>query len=290
MLRLNFARTLAAAALAAPALPAAAQSSLVTLHVGTSAADDVTPILWAKTTGMFAKAGLDVDIQKLTSGSAVTSAVIGGTLDVGRSSLLPLISARNHGVPIQLVAPAQVSIGEDPSSGIIVMKDSPVKTGRDLNGMTVPRRRCAITSMCRRGRGSMRTAAIRRRSNTSSCRSPPTSRPWKRDASPRPHFRIRFSQRPRERQSATDRPSERRDRKAVPDYRMVRYRSGDRAEARCAGEVRASDASGDAPSRTRIRRKPSRSFPNSGASTRRSLQVWRVHRRRSRSMRKISSR
>ena len=136
--RLDFSRAIAAAALAASALPAAAQSSLVTLHVGTSAADDVTPILWAKTTGMFAKAGLDVDILKLTSGSAVTSAVIGGTLDLGRSSLLPLISARNHGVPVQLVVPGQVSIGEDPSSGIIVLKDSPVKSGRDLNGQTVP--------------------------------------------------------------------------------------------------------------------------------------------------------
>ena len=52
--------------------------------MGTNAADDVTPLLWAKATGMFAKAGLDVDIEKLTSGSAVTSAVIGGTLDIGR--------------------------------------------------------------------------------------------------------------------------------------------------------------------------------------------------------------
>ena len=49
------------------------------LRVGTNAADDVTPLLWAKATGMFAKAGLNVDIQKMTSGSAVTAAVIGGS-------------------------------------------------------------------------------------------------------------------------------------------------------------------------------------------------------------------
>lgn len=136
--RLTFTRALAAAALAGPALPAFAQSTPLTLHVGTNAADDVTPLLWAKASGMFAKAGLDVDIQKLTSGSAVTAAVLGGTLDVGRTSLLPLISARSRGVPIQLIAPAEISMGEDPSAGLIVLKDSPVKSGRDLNGTTLP--------------------------------------------------------------------------------------------------------------------------------------------------------
>ena len=118
--------------------PAVAQSALPMLRVGTNAADDVTPLLWAKATGMFAKAGLNVDIQKMTSGSAVTAAVIGGSLDIGRSSLLPLISARSRGVPIMLIAPAEVSIGEDPSGGIIVLKDSPITSGKDLNGATLP--------------------------------------------------------------------------------------------------------------------------------------------------------
>jgi NitT/TauT family transport system substrate-binding protein len=136
--RRDFARTLAAAALTGLARPAAAQSGMTTLHVGTNAADDVTPLLWAKATGMFTKAGLDVDIQKLTSGSAVTAAVLGGTLDIGRSSLLPLISARSHGVPVQLIAPAELSVGEDPSAGIIVLKDGPIKSARDLNGSTLP--------------------------------------------------------------------------------------------------------------------------------------------------------
>jgi ABC-type nitrate/sulfonate/bicarbonate transport system substrate-binding protein len=64
--RRDFTRTLAAAALTGLARPAAAQSGLMKLQVGTNAADDVTPLLWAKATGMFTKAGLDVDIQKLT--------------------------------------------------------------------------------------------------------------------------------------------------------------------------------------------------------------------------------
>ena len=136
--RLEFALALASAAMGASALPAGAQTAPVKLRVGTNAADNVTDLLWAKVSGMFAKAGLDVDVQKLTSGSAVTSAVLGGTLDIGRTSLLPLISARNRGIPVQLIAPAELGIAGDPSGGIITLKDSPIHTGRDLNGQTLP--------------------------------------------------------------------------------------------------------------------------------------------------------
>jgi NitT/TauT family transport system substrate-binding protein len=135
--RRDFSTALAAGALSGIALPAAAQGSALSLSVGTNAADDVTPLLWAKATGMFAKAGLDVDIQKLTSGSAVTSATIGGSLDIGRSSVLPLISARSHGVPVMLIAPAELTEGQDPSGALIVLKDSTITSGRDLNGQTL---------------------------------------------------------------------------------------------------------------------------------------------------------
>src|ERR1700728_2830087 len=138
MNRRDFSSALAAGALSGIARPALAQSTGFHVSVGTNAADDVTPLLWAKATGMFTKAGLDVDIQKLTSGSAVTAAVLGGSLDIGRSSLLPLLSARSHDGPVQLIAPAELSVGEDPSAGIIVLKDGPVKSARDLNGSTMP--------------------------------------------------------------------------------------------------------------------------------------------------------
>jgi NitT/TauT family transport system substrate-binding protein len=135
--RVTFAQTLAAAALGS-ALPASAQAGPTQLRVGTNVADNVTDLLWAKATGMFAKAGLDVTVEKLTAGAAVISAVIGGSLDIGRSSVFPLISARAHGIPVQLIAPAEMGLPDDPSGAIITLKDSPVHTGRDLNGQTLP--------------------------------------------------------------------------------------------------------------------------------------------------------
>ena len=101
------------------------------------AADDVTPILYAQKTGMFAKAGLDVDLQKFNSGSAVTAAVIGGAIDIGKSSIIPLINAHVHGVPLQIVASGELRLTNEPISGMIVKKDSPITSARDLVGKTV---------------------------------------------------------------------------------------------------------------------------------------------------------
>ncbi len=136
--RSEFARTLAGAAFTAAAVPAAAQTAVAKLRVGTNAADNITDLLWAKVTGMFAKAGLDVDVQKMSSGAAVTAAVLGGALDIGRSSVLPLISARSRGIPVQLIAPGEMGFADDPSGAIVTLKDSTVRTGRDLNGSTLP--------------------------------------------------------------------------------------------------------------------------------------------------------
>ncbi len=139
MRRHTFVGSLAALALAGAATRAAdAQTPVFALQLGSNAADDVTPVLWAQHTGMFAKANLAVDVQKFTAGSAVTAAVVGGALDVGKSSLLPLISARAHGVPLQLIAPGEIWLTEQPISGMVVLKDSPVVSAKDLNGKTLP--------------------------------------------------------------------------------------------------------------------------------------------------------
>jgi NitT/TauT family transport system substrate-binding protein len=137
--RRNFAASLAALAVARAALqPADAQTAPFAMQLGSNAADDVTPVLWAQHSGMFAKAGLSIDIQKFTSGSAVTAAVVGGALDIGKSSLLPLISARNHGVPLKLIAPGEIWLSEAPISGMVVLKDSPIVSAKDLNGKIMP--------------------------------------------------------------------------------------------------------------------------------------------------------
>jgi NitT/TauT family transport system substrate-binding protein len=137
MRRLAVISALAAAGCAGSALPALGQTA-TKISVGVNGSDDVTPLLWGKTSGMFARAGLDVDVQKFPSSSIALAALLGGSLDIVRGSLLPLISARSRGIPVQLVAPAELAMPEDPSEGMVVAKDSPITSGKQLNGATLP--------------------------------------------------------------------------------------------------------------------------------------------------------
>ena len=64
--------------------------------------------------------------------------MIGGALDIGRASLLPLIEARARGIPLQLIVPDLLSNPNTAADGIVVPKNSTIASGKDLNGATLP--------------------------------------------------------------------------------------------------------------------------------------------------------
>jgi NitT/TauT family transport system substrate-binding protein len=113
-------------------------TALTTLRLASAPDDDVTPVLYAQQSGLFRSAGLDVDVRALSNGAAVAAAVAGGSVDVGKSSMISLISAHARGVPLSIVAPSAVFEGASArSSAMIVPKDSSVHTARDLEGKVV---------------------------------------------------------------------------------------------------------------------------------------------------------
>lgn len=120
------------------AFPVGAQTSdLVPVRAGLTPDDDVTPLVYAVRTGMFRAAGLDVQIERSTNGSAVAAGVISGTYDVGKSSLVSLMNARLKGVPIVLIAPGATYDTKYPYTQLLVADDTGIKSGKDLNGKTV---------------------------------------------------------------------------------------------------------------------------------------------------------
>ena len=120
------------------ARPAAAQApALRHLTVASAQDADAAACLFAEEQGMFRKLGLDVTLIPNNSGSAVASAVIGGAVDIGKSSLTALITAVSKGIPIVLVAPSALYNVASPVTGTIVRADSPLRSARDLNGKTV---------------------------------------------------------------------------------------------------------------------------------------------------------
>jgi NitT/TauT family transport system substrate-binding protein len=158
-----------AAALALPHVAAA--QTLTTLAVAGVPEDSITPVLYGVQSGLYKRNGLDVQVTPERSGPAITAGVAGGAYQIGKSSITPLIQAHAKGLPLVIIAPAGVYTSAAPIDGMFVRADSPIKTAADLNGKTFGVYASATSTRSQRERGWRKTAAIRPRSNSSSCRS-----------------------------------------------------------------------------------------------------------------------
>jgi NitT/TauT family transport system substrate-binding protein len=124
-------------ALTAPFAGTALAQELPVVRVGLSEGDDATPTLYAIKAGLFKKYGIEVQIQPVASGAAGLAALAGGSIDLASTSLLPFLSARSKGLPLTIVAPLASYSPDSVYAAILVKKDAPYKTGRDLNGKTI---------------------------------------------------------------------------------------------------------------------------------------------------------
>ena len=101
-------RFLAAGTAAALAPTVARAQTLTTISVSTSPDEDAVACLYGQSSGIFRRSGLDVVVTAANSGAATSSGVVGGSIDVGKASLLGLISGHTRGIPFVLVAPASM--------------------------------------------------------------------------------------------------------------------------------------------------------------------------------------
>jgi NitT/TauT family transport system substrate-binding protein len=129
------------AALAAPALagaPAPVRAQQKTVRVGTIPVDVGANCFYTSDLGLFAKAGLDVQISPGASGPAIAQAVAGGALEVGVSNVATIAAARLRGLPFRFIAPAAVvAPGPRSTDVVMVLKDSPITAGAGMNGKLI---------------------------------------------------------------------------------------------------------------------------------------------------------
>lgn len=131
-------REMLAATLAAVALPGrvGAQQG-PPIRVAGPPFDAYKSAQYAATAGLFKRAGLNVELLTMNSGNAAMAALVGGSIEIAFTSLLPVMQAHLRGLSFQLVAPSGWYLSEAPQLELLTKKDSPIRTGRDLNGKVV---------------------------------------------------------------------------------------------------------------------------------------------------------
>jgi NitT/TauT family transport system substrate-binding protein len=126
---------LAGGGLLAGALPVAAQTAPV--RMGAMAIDACGEAYYGPENGIFAANGISAQVSTLTNGATIISGVLAGDLDVGMANPVQIAAAIAKGIPLQMLAPASLYSLKDADPNLMVAKDGPVKSPKDLIGGTI---------------------------------------------------------------------------------------------------------------------------------------------------------
>jgi NitT/TauT family transport system substrate-binding protein len=126
-----------AGAAVAPLLPAIARADDTLVRLATINIDSTAQPYYASDAGFFKTAGLRVEFQQFNNGQAIAAAVAGGALDIASSNIVAMTQAHAKNVPFVILAPGGVYLASDPTTVMMVPKNSPIQTARDLVAKTV---------------------------------------------------------------------------------------------------------------------------------------------------------
>jgi NitT/TauT family transport system substrate-binding protein len=116
---------------------AAAAAGVADVRVLAVPTDGVKSLLYAQRAGLFRNHGITAGVVAMGSGAAIFSAIIGGSADIGSGSLFPVFAAYARGVPLRIIAPASLYASDHADKLLLVQKDGPLRSARDLNGKTI---------------------------------------------------------------------------------------------------------------------------------------------------------
>jgi ABC-type nitrate/sulfonate/bicarbonate transport system substrate-binding protein len=136
ILRTVFALCALAAFATSPSFAQRADAPLIRIGAGLDV--ESTPVLYAQRAGLFARAGMRVEVVKITGGgTAIAAAIAGGALEIGKASTFALVTAHARGVPFVLLAPAASYSSDVPDIPLVVSVRSTMRSARELNGKTI---------------------------------------------------------------------------------------------------------------------------------------------------------
>ena len=99
---------------------------------------DNAAMFMAMEKGFFKAEGLELETVPLAGGAPIVNGVTSGDLQFGWSNVISLYQAHVEGFDFKLIAGGAINVrGSNESHAIIVGKDSPIKSAKDLEGKTV---------------------------------------------------------------------------------------------------------------------------------------------------------
>jgi NitT/TauT family transport system substrate-binding protein len=107
------------------------------LRVGVGPDEDFAEGLYANDMGFFQQAGIVPELTMLSSGAALSAAVLSGSLDVATTNMGSIVSAHAHNVPLVMIAPEAIYSNTELSAALVVGKDSLIRSAADLKGKTI---------------------------------------------------------------------------------------------------------------------------------------------------------
>ncbi len=116
------------------ATPAAADTKVT---VGYTNVIDYLGRFVAKDEGLFTKHGLDVTLQPLQNGGAITPGLLGGALQIGAITAPTVIQSKAAGSPIRILVGGTVVTKANPNGALVVRKGVKIVKPADLEGRRV---------------------------------------------------------------------------------------------------------------------------------------------------------
>jgi NitT/TauT family transport system substrate-binding protein len=109
------------------------------VKVGVIPIVDVAPIYLGKEKGFFSSRDIELTMETGQGGAAIVPGVVSGQFQFGFSNVTSLMVAQTQNVPIKAVVNGNASTGQAGADfgGIVVKKDSPIQSVKDLAGKNV---------------------------------------------------------------------------------------------------------------------------------------------------------
>ena len=108
--------------------------SLEKYAAGASPIEGDSLIFLAQSEGYFARVGIEMDVQKMSSGEMTAAALLSGDAAVGGINTMSLAIAHQNGVDLKAIAGGVMYLSSHSGSQMMVPKNSSANSGKDLNG------------------------------------------------------------------------------------------------------------------------------------------------------------